>query len=131
MQYFFNDDAMHKLYKNKGTLDIIGQLPQIIYSFIISTLFSIVLEMLTLTEGTILGLKRLRSKKVLDRIIIRLFNKIKFKFFLYFIISSICLICFWYYLSMFCAIYINTQIHLIKDTLLSYALSFIEPLGFF
>ena len=28
---------------------------------------------------------------------------------------------------MFCAIYSNTQIHLIKDTLLSFILSLIEP----
>ena len=32
---------------------------------------------------------------------------------------------------MFCAIYKNTQIHLIKDTLLSFASSFIEPLGIY
>ena len=28
---------------------------------------------------------------------------------------------------MFCAIYVNTQIHLIKETILSYLLSLIEP----
>ena len=29
---------------------------------------------------------------------------------------------------MFCAIYVNTQLHLIKDTLISFATSFISPL---
>ena len=29
---------------------------------------------------------------------------------------------------MFCTIYVNTQIHLIKDTLISFATSFISPL---
>ena len=48
-------------------------------------------------------------------------------FLLYFIISSIYLFLFWYYLSLFCAIYRNTQKHLIKDTLISFGLSFIEP----
>ena len=37
---FFNDDSMHKIYKNKGSFDFIDQLPQIIYSSIISMLFS-------------------------------------------------------------------------------------------
>ena len=37
---FYNDDSMHKIYKNKGAFDFIDQLPQIIYSFIISMLFS-------------------------------------------------------------------------------------------
>ncbi len=32
---------------------------------------------------------------------------------------------------MFCAIYNNTQIHLIKDTLLSFVLSLFYPLGLY
>ena len=49
---------------------------------------------------------------------------------LYFIISTILLLLlFWYYLSMFCAIYKNTQLHLIKDTLISFGLSLVYPFG--
>ncbi len=32
---------------------------------------------------------------------------------------------------MFCAIYINTQYHLIKDTLISFGLSLIYPFGIY
>ena len=128
---FFNDDTMHKIYKNKGDFDILGQLPQIIYSFIISSLFSFILEMLALTEGSILALKRIKSKIKFNRKIGSLVKTIKIKFCIYFIISSVFLLFFWYYLSMFCAIYTNTQIHLIKDTLLSFILSFIEPFGIY
>ena len=122
---------MHKIYKNKGNFDIIGQLPQIIYSTIISSLFGFILEMLALTEDTILQLKKIRIKNVLNKIFVNLVKKIKIKLLLYFIVIIIFLIFFWYYLSMFCAIYINTQIHLIKDTLLSFVLSFIEPLAIY
>ena len=126
---FFNDDTMHKIYKSKGEFDIIGQLPQIIYSFLISLIFSLILEALALTEGIILEFKKIRTiKKLNEKFIISLGNKIKIKLLLYFILSTIFLLFFWYYLSMFCAIYINTQIHLIKDTLLSFATSLIEPL---
>ena len=52
---------------------------------------------------------------------------IKIYFIFYFIISTIILLFFWYYISMFCAIYMNTQTHLLKDTLISYAISFISP----
>ena len=38
------------------------------------------------------------------------------------------LIFFWYYLSCFCVVYKNTQLHLIKDTLISFCLSLIYPL---
>ena len=34
---------------------------------------------------------------------------------------------FWYYVGCFCAIYRNTQIHLIKDSVMSFGLSFIYP----
>ena len=124
---FFNDDTMHKIYKNKGDFDILGQLPQIVYSFIISSLFSFMLEKLALTEGTILDLKQIKAKIKFNGKIAGLVKRIKIKFCLYFIISSVFLLFFWYYLSMFCAIYTNTQLHLIKDTLLSFAVSFIEP----
>ena len=32
---------------------------------------------------------------------------------------------------MFCAIYSNTQIHLIKDTLISFGISLLTPFGFY
>ena len=60
-----------------------------------------------------------------------LYKKLKIKFGLYFIISNIILLFFWYYLAMFCAIYQNTQIHLIKDTLISYGIGFIYPFGIY
>ena len=49
------------------------------------------------------------------------------KFTLYFIISFLFLLLFWYYISMFGVIYKNTQIHLLKDTLMSFGLSLIIP----
>ena len=119
---------MHTIYENEGALDIIGQLPQILYSFIISSSICFLLEFLALTEGIILVLKKIRTKKKFNRIIERLDNKIKIKILLYFFISTIFIIVFWYYISMFCAIYVNTQIHLIKDTLLSFILSLIYPI---
>jgi hypothetical protein len=36
---------------------------------------------------------------------------------------------FWYFISCFCAVYKNTQLILIKDTLLSFALSMLYPFG--
>jgi len=53
------------------------------------------------------------------------------KIILYFIFSTLLLLFFWYYISMFCAIYANTQLHLIKDTLTSYGLSMIYPFGIY
>ena len=52
----------------------------------------------------------------------------KFKFYLFFIISFIFLLSFLYYISCFCCIYQNTQIHLIKDSLIGFAFSLVYPI---
>ena len=53
---------------------------------------------------------------------------LSYKFIAFFIVSFIFLLFFWYYLSCFCAVYENTQIHLIKDTIISFGLNMIYPL---
>ena len=42
-------------------------------------------------------------------------------------ISFLFLLFFWYYISMFGAIYKNTQIHLLKDILIGFGLSLLFP----
>ena len=124
---FFNDETMHKIYEDKGAFDIAYQLPQIVYSTLISTIFQFILDLLALSQGLILKFKSDKKTKDLDNKERTLKKNLKIKFVFYFIISSIFLLFFWYYVSMFCAIYVNTQIHVIKDTLSSYALSLIIP----
>ena len=126
---FFNDNTMHKIYEEKGKYQILYQLPQIIYSSIISIIINILLKLLSLSESDILALKSKKEKKDIDKKEEDLNKKLKIKFLLYFIISTILLLLFWYYLSMFCAIYKNTQLHLIKDTLISFGLSLFYPFG--
>ena len=122
---FFNDSTMHKIYEDNGHFNFIYQLPQIIYSTIISSAINTLVTFLSLSEKNILSLKNIKSeferKKVINRLII--------KFIIFFILIYILLILFWLYISCFCAVYINTQIHLIEDTLISYVLYLLYPLG--
>ena len=126
---FFSDSTMHKIYVDKGAFDFIYHFPQIIYSSLISVAINILLKMLALSEKLILKFKSQKEKNNLKGRISKLNRTLKIKFLVYFILSSIFLLFFWYYISMFCSIYINTQIHLIKDTLISFALSLIYPFG--
>ena len=128
---FFSDDTMHKIYEDEGDFNFIYQLPQIIYSTLISTALNILIQMLALSEDTILDFKKNKRKKNLNERVKKLKKVLRIKFILYFIICIILLIFFWYYLSMFCAIYSNTQNHLIKDTLISFGLSLIYPIGIY
>ena len=124
---FFNDETMYKIYIDQGSFNIIYQLPQIIYSTLISTGLSIPLELCALSESSILELKKIKRKSNLNKKLNHLKMTINIKIVLYFILSFIFLCSFWYYLSMFGAIYRNTQYHLIKDTLISFCLSLIYP----
>ena len=128
---FFNDNTMHKIYEDEGSFNFIYQLPQIAYSSLISSVLNILLKLLALSQGNIIDYKKNKNKNNLDKRTKKLNDKLNIKFILYFIISFIFLLFFWYYLSMFCAIYRNTQYHLIKDTLISFGLSLIYPFGIY
>ena len=63
----------------------------------------------------------------LESKVLEIIKCLKLKFILFYIISGIFLVFFWLYLSCFCALYRNTQYHLMKDTILSFILSLLYP----
>ena len=123
---FFNDSTMHKIFIDKGSFNFIYQIPQIIYSSIISIIINSIVTYLSLSEKSIIQFKK--DPFITEKKVINLINCLKVKFFLFFVIEFTLLLLFWYYLSCFCAVYKNTQIHLIKDTLISFGLSLVYPL---
>ena len=89
------------------------------------------MKLLALSNGGILEFKQNKNNKDLNEKGEELKKKLSIKFVLYFIISFIFLLFFWYYISMFGAIYRNTQFHLLKDTLVSFGLSLLYPFGIY
>ena len=128
---FFDDDTMHRIYENKGKFDIEYQLSKIIYSSHISMVLNTIVKLLALSNDGIIELKQNKEKIDIDERRDKLKSKLNIKFGLYFILSFILLLFFWYYISMFGAIYRNTQLHLLKDTLMSFALSLIYPFALY
>ena len=126
---FFNDNTIHKIYEDEGSFNFIYQLPQIIYSSLISMFLNILLQLLALSEKNIVKFKKKKLKENLDKRMTNLKKILKIKFLLYFIVSSPFLLIFWYYLSIFGAIYRNTQYHLKKDTLIGFGTSLLSPFG--
>ena len=124
---FFTDDTIHKIYEDEGIFNFIYHFPQIIYSTIISAVINIIVKKLSLTEKQIVELKGEKNSIDFDSKILKLVKFLRLKFILFYIISGIFLLFFWFYLSCFCAVYRNTQNHLIKDTLLSFILSLLYP----
>ena len=126
---FFSDGTIHKIYENKGIFNFVYNIPQILYSTIISSAINAIVKELSLTESKILEIKSQKSPKKLKEKTHEIIKCLKLKFILFYIISFTFLIIFWIYISCFCAVYRNTQYHLIKDTMMSFVLSLLYPFG--
>ena len=124
---FFNDDTMHKIYKNKGSYDLLFQIPKIVYSTLISKLIDALIKYLALSQNNIVELKKEKEKNNVKKKYIKTLYILRIKFILFFISNFIILSLFWYYITCFCGVYVNTQIHLIKDSLFSLIISLIFP----
>ena len=105
------------------------QIPQILYSSVISTVINMILKMLSLSEKNILSIKQQNNIKTAIQRANKIENCLIIKFVIFFLIGHLFIFFFWYFISCFCAVYTNTQIILIKDTLISFALSMIYPFG--
>jgi len=123
---FFNDKTLHKIYEDQGNFNFIYQIPNILYSSLITSFINSIIKFLSLTEKNILELKDVKYN-IFEKSS-KLFKCLIIKFILFFILTFLFLFIFWYYLICFCGIYRNTQIHLIKDTLISFGLSLLYPL---
>ena len=128
---FFSDNTMHKIYEDKGKFDFLYQVPQIIYSTIISKFIDTLIRKFALTQDNIVDLKKEKGSKKYKKINLIILRTLKIKFILFFCLAFMILSFFWYYITCFCGIYINTQIHLIKDSLSSLVLSLIIPFALY
>ena len=127
---FFNDTTMHKIFIDEGSYNFIYQIPQILYSLLISGVINALIKFLSLSENEVIAFKKDKAKNLVAKYI-KLKKSLKIKFGLFFILCFLLLIVFWYYITCFCCIYENTQIHLIKDSVVSFGMSFIYPFGIY
>ena len=128
---FFTDDTLHKIYEDKGKFNFLYQIPQILYSTLISRVIDSFIKNFALSQDIISSLKQEKEKKGLEKIRKKLISTLKYKFTIFFLSTFIVLLFLLYYITCFCGIYVNTQIHLIKDTLISLLSSFFIPFGLF
>ena len=124
---FYNDNTIHDIYETNGSYSIEYRITKKIYSSIISMALNTLIKYFALSNDRIIKFKQNRNKKnVIERGAVLNYT-LRIKFILYFIFSFIFLLFFWYYLSMFGAVYINTQYHLLIDTLESFGYSLLYP----
>jgi hypothetical protein len=126
---FYNETIMHKIYIDSGKFNFLYQIPQMIYSSLIGSFLNAIIRYLGLYQKNIIKIKKFKKEDIenIEKKKESELKKIKFKVLLFFIISYIFIIFFWMYLGCFCAVYKNTQVHLLKEVLSSIAIYFILP----
>ena len=125
--FFFTDSTMQRINADRGKYNFLYQIPQILYSTIISSIMTFILKNLSLSQKDLLKIKRESDKKKAKEIADKAKKCMKIKLHVFLFIGLSLLIFCWYYLTAFACVYPNTQLHLIKDTLISFAISMLYP----
>ena len=127
---FFNKETILKLYLNDGKYDFKQNIPQILYSTIVTMAVEVLVCYLTLTDKQIYKVKNLLYDKSLyinNEKILGIYKCIKIKLTIYFIISLLLILLYWYFVTSFCASYVNARITLIINHFISKFISLIYP----
>ena len=122
---FYSDSTMHEIYVSQGAFNFAYQIPKMFYSLIISSLLKLILNLFGLCEKSIISYRNDDKKELNPE---KVFNRVKCKIIIFYIITYILIPFFWIYLGCFCAVYKNTQKHLLKEVISSFCLSFITPI---
>ena len=128
---FFTDKTMGKINIDRGSFNFIYNLPQIIYSTIISSIINEIIRILALTEMNFIEYRNKAKRENIFKVSNSYNSNLKIKFIIFFILNLLFLGLYWIYLSCFCAVYKNTQLYLIKDTLISFGTSLIYPIAIY
>ena len=128
---FFSDDSMHKLYASYGKYDFIYQIPKIIYSMLISRFIESFLDYLSSTDKYFYQIKYIINRKMKKSSILEVFKIAKIKLFIFFALTFILYLFYWYFISAFCAVFQNTQIPFIKDSASSFFTGLAYPFALY
>ena len=116
---------MHKIYLDYGKYNFIQQIPQILYSSIVTLIIDILIGLLSYTDVNIYEIRQMKEYN--EKSINRVLRNIKIKLAFFFVITFIFFSFYWYLISAFCAVYNNTQLIYLKDFISSFAIGLLYP----
>ena len=98
-----------------------------IYSTIISQVLQIFLNFLTMTDIHYFQIKALKNNNANKSRVLSIINRIKYKIIAFYVFTFIVFLFYWYIVAAFCAVYENTQIIFITDSISSFLLGLVYP----
>ena len=125
---FFVHETMHRKYTQGEDFTFVQKLPQLLFTLIAAHIIEVILCFLSLTDTHIYEIKGLsvddkkNGEKIMD-----ILSCIQRKLTTFIIFTFILFLFFWYFISAFCAVYQNTQKIYLRDSMISFAISLIDP----
>ena len=124
---FFVHESMHKKYTLGEDFTFVQKIPQLLLTLIVSKLLDVLLCFLSLTDNHFYQIKELSDYKKEVEKIKDIFQCIKKKLIAFFILTFLLISFYWYFISSFCAVYKNTQMIFLRDTIISFMTSLLDP----
>ena len=124
---FFSDESMHHLYVNSGEYSFVQQLPQIILSLVVGHILEVILCSLSMTDSAVYEIKGLSKVEKSGEKILDILDKMRNKLVAFFVFTFLLFLFYWYFISAFCAVYQNTQKIFLRDSMISFVTSMIDP----
>ena len=118
---------MYKKQDIEENWTFVQKLPQLLFVLVANHIIEVYLCYLSMTDSAIYKIKSIAKKPNNGKEVIDIIDCMKTKLIIFFISTFILFLCFWYFISAFCAVYKNTQKIFIRDSALSFATSLIDP----
>ena len=122
--FFYGEKVLHNLFINEGTYKFGSHLPHIIYSTIVAGLLTYFIRLLSKSENEIFKIKQNKNDKNVEE---QTKKCIKIKFILFFVLSIVLNVFFWYFITCFCAVFTNSQVPYIIDSCITIVLCLVYP----
>ena len=125
---FFVHETMHRKYTENQDFTFVQKIPQLLFTLLVAHALEVILCFMGMTDTHFYQIKSLPLKekkngeKVMDIV-----SCIKKKLVSFFVFTFILFLFFWYFISAFCAVYQNTQGIYVRDSMISFAISMIDP----
>ena len=125
--FFFADESIHTYFLKGVKYYFVQQILQIVLAIIITHIIEIILCFLSLTDRYIYQIKALKKPETAGNKIIDILKKMNINLIIFFDSLFFISLFYWYFISVFCAVYKNTQGMFLIDCVISFIFYAIDP----
>ena len=128
--FFVNETTIHNLFIYKGKIEVLSDFSKILYSILISLSIKNLLLLIAFPELDIVKIRKIGKQNLIKRnkLIKKSIGMVIIKCHIFFFINIILLSMNWVYISCFFIIFQNTQMYVIRNTLMSFGISLVLPM---